>query len=255
MQRNWIGKSRGVTMTFDLSSAVGDYPSFDVYTTRPDTLMGVTYLTLATQHPIALTVAESNPKLAAFIGECKTQQSSEAEMATMEKRGMDTGITAIHPLTGETVPVWVGNYVLMEYGSGAVMAVPAHDQRDYEFAKKYQLAIKQVIAPTGDESCDIDSEAFTDKGTLVNSDAYDGLDFNAAFDAIAAALEACDHGSVTTNYRLRDWGVSRPCSWVCQSAPIMTQVVFLLFLPWGMKKYTSPAITHHPPPTTALQRN
>ena len=217
MQRNWIGKSRGVTMTFDLSSAVGDYPSFDVYTTRPDTLMGVTYLTLATQHPIALTVAESNPELATFIGECKTQQSSEAEMATMEKRGMDTGITAIHPLTGETVPVWVGNYVLMDYGSGAVMAVPAHDQRDYEFAKKYQLAIKQVIAPTGDEPCDIGSEAFTDKGMLVNSGVYDGLNFDAAFDAIAAALEACDHGTMTTNYRLRDWGVSRQRYW---GAPI-----------------------------------
>jgi leucyl-tRNA synthetase len=217
MQRNWIGKSRGVTMTFDLSSAVGDYPSFDVYTTRPDTLMGVTYLTLATQHPIALTVAESNLELAAFISDCKTQQISEAEMATMEKRGMDTGITAVHPLTGETVPVWVGNYVLMDYGSGAVMAVPAHDQRDYEFAKKYQLTIKQVIAPSGDELCDIDTEAFTLKGRLVNSGIYDGLDFNAAFDAIAAALEACDHGSTTTNYRLRDWGVSRQRYW---GAPI-----------------------------------
>ena len=138
-------------------------------------------------------------------------------MATMEKRGMDTGITAIHPLTGETVPVWVGNYVLMDYGSGAVMAVPGHDQRDYEFAKKYQLAIKQVIAPIGDEPCDIDSEAFTIKGSLVNSGVYDGLDFDAAFDAIAAALEACDHGTMTTNYRLRDWGVSRQRYW---GAPI-----------------------------------
>jgi len=138
-------------------------------------------------------------------------------LATMEKRGMDTGITAIHPLTGETVPVWVGNYVLMDYGSGAVMAVPGHDQRDYEFAKKYQLAIKQVIAPIGDEPCDIDSEAFTIKGSLVNSGVYDGLDFDAAFDAIAAALEACDHGTMTTNYRLRDWGVSRQRYW---GAPI-----------------------------------
>ena len=144
MQRNWIGKSRGVNMTFDLSAAVGEHQSFDVYTTRPDTLMGVTYLTLATQHPIALKVAENNPALQAFISDCQTQQVSEAEMATMEKRGMDTGITAVHPLTGETVPVWVGNYVLMDYGSGAVMAVPAHDQRDFEFAQKYQLEIKQV---------------------------------------------------------------------------------------------------------------
>jgi leucyl-tRNA synthetase len=213
MQRNWIGKSRGVTMTFDLSAAVGEHQSFDVYTTRPDTLMGVTYLTLATQHPIALKAAENNPALAEFIGDCQTQQVSEAEMATMEKSGMDTGITAVHPLTGETVPVWVGNYVLMDYGSGAVMAVPAHDQRDYEFAHKYQLDIKQVIAPAADENCDLSSEAFVSKGLLVNSGKYDGLDFDGAFDAIAAALEEADQGSVTTNYRLRDWGVSRQRYW------------------------------------------
>jgi leucyl-tRNA synthetase len=213
MQRNWIGKSRGVNMTFDLAEAVAEHSSFDVYTTRPDTLMGVTYTTLATAHPIALEIAKNNPELAAFINECQTQQVSEAEMATMEKCGMDTGVNAVHPLTGETIPVWVGNYVLMDYGSGAVMAVPAHDQRDYEFAKKYQLEIKQVVAPAKDETCDIDSEAFVSKGLLVNSGQYDGLDFSAAFDAIAAALEACDHGSVTTNYRLRDWGVSRQRYW------------------------------------------
>ena len=147
MQRNWIGKSRGVNMTFDLAAPVGEHASFDVYTTRPDTLMGVTYLSLATQHPIALQVAESNAQLAQFIQQCQTQQVSEAEMATMEKLGMDTGISAVHPLTGESVPVWVGNYVLMDYGSGAVMAVPGHDQRDHEFARKYQLPIKQVVAP------------------------------------------------------------------------------------------------------------
>jgi len=213
MQRNWIGKSRGVSMTFDLATAVGEHSSFDVYTTRPDTLMGVTYLTLATQHPIALQVAASNPELLAFIQQCQTQQVSEAEMATMEKLGMDTGITAVHPLTGESVPVWVGNYVLMDYGSGAVMAVPGHDQRDYEFAKKYQLEIKQVVAPAGDEPCDITNEAFVAKGILVNSGQYDGMDFTTAFDAIAAALEAKDHGSITTNYRLRDWGVSRQRYW------------------------------------------
>ena len=213
MQRNWIGKSRGVSMTFDLASAVGEHSNFDVYTTRPDTLMGVTYLTLATQHPIALQVAASNPELLAFIQKCQTQQVSEAEMATMEKLGMDTGITAVHPLTGESVPVWVGNYVLMDYGSGAVMAVPGHDQRDYEFAKKYQLEIKQVVAPAGDEPCDIANEAFVAKGILVNSGQYDGMDFTSAFDAIAAALEAKDHGSITTNYRLRDWGVSRQRYW------------------------------------------
>ncbi len=217
MQRNWIGKSRGVTMTFDLSAPVAAHRCFDVYTTRPDTLMGVTYLTLATQHPIALTLAENNPALADFIEQCKTQQVSEAEMATMEKLGMDTGITALHPLTGDAVPVWVGNYVLMDYGSGAVMAVPAHDQRDYEFAKKYQLPIKQVIAANNDESCDIDNEAFVSKGRLINSGVYDGLDFTAAFDRIAADLEATNHGTVTTNYRLRDWGVSRQRYW---GAPI-----------------------------------
>ena len=213
MQRNWIGKSRGVNMTFDLAAPVGMHSSFDVYTTRPDTLMGVTYLTLATQHPIALQVAQSNPQLAEFIQQCQTQQVSEAEMATMEKLGMDTGISAVHPLTGEPVPVWVGNYVLMDYGSGAVMAVPGHDQRDYEFARKYQLQIKQVVTPAGDEPCDIEDEAFVDKGILVNSGKYDGMDFATAFDAIASDLEAVNHGSVTTNYRLRDWGVSRQRYW------------------------------------------
>ena len=213
MQRNWIGKSRGVDMTFDLAEALGEHASFDIYTTRPDTLMGVTYLSLATQHPIALKVAETNPALKEFIQQCQTQQASEAEIATMEKLGMDTGISAVHPLTGEMVPVWVGNYVLMDYGSGAVMAVPGHDQRDYEFAKKYQLPIKQVVVPAGDDVCDIDSEAFIAKGLLVNSGDYDGMDFTTAFDAIAAALEAKDRGSVTTNYRLRDWGVSRQRYW------------------------------------------
>ncbi len=213
MQRNWIGKSRGVNLTFDLAAAVGEHSSFDVYTTRPDTLMGVTYLTLATQHPIALHIAQSNAELAEFIKRCQAQQVSEAEMATMEKLGMDTGISAVHPLTGELVPVWIGNYVLMDYGSGAVMAVPGHDQRDYEFAKKYQLDIKQVIATCGDEVCDLTTEAFVSKGVLMNSGEYDGLDFEAAFDAIAAALEAKNHGSVTTNYRLRDWGVSRQRYW------------------------------------------
>ena len=213
MQRNWIGKSRGINLTFDLAAAVGEHSSFDVYTTRPDTLMGVTYLTLATQHPIALYIAQSNAELAEFIKRCQTQQVSEAEMATIEKLGMDTGISAVHPLTGELVPVWIGNYVLMDYGSGAVMAVPGHDQRDYEFAKKYQLDIKQVIATCGDEVCDLTTEAFVSKGVLMNSGEYDGLDFEAAFDAIAAALEAKNHGSVTTNYRLRDWGVSRQRYW------------------------------------------
>ena len=213
MQRNWIGKSRGVNVTFDLSEPAGKHNHFDVYTTRPDTLMGVTYLTLATQHPIALEAAKNNPALADFIDQCRLQQVSEAEMATMNKVGMDTGITAIHPLTGNSVPVWVGNYVLMDYGSGAVMAVPGHDQRDYEFAKNYNLIITQVVIALENEECSIEDKAFTEKGVLINSGKYDGLAFDAAFEAISADLIDIDHGSVTTNYRLRDWGVSRQRYW------------------------------------------
>ena len=212
MQRNWIGKSRGVNVVFDLSESAGEHNHFEVYTTRPDTLMGVTYLTLATQHPIALEAAQNNSVLARFIEKCRLQQVSEAEMATMDKVGMDTGITAIHPLTGDSVPVWVGNYVLMDYGSGAVMAVPGHDQRDYEFAKNYDLPITQVIL-VDNEECSIEHKAITDKGILINSGKYDGLDFDAAFDAISADLIDVYHGSVTTNYRLRDWGVSRQRYW------------------------------------------
>ena len=213
MQRNWIGKSRGVNVTFDLSESAGEHNHFDVYTTRPDTLMGVTYLTLATQHPIALEAAKHNSALADFIEQCRLQGVSEAEMATIDKVGMDTGITAIHPLTGNSVPVWVGNYVLMDYGSGAVMAVPGHDQRDYEFAKNYDLLITQVVIAADDKESSIENSAFTDKGILINSGQYDGLDFDAAFEAISTALIDLDHGSVTTNYRLRDWGVSRQRYW------------------------------------------
>lgn len=219
MQRNWIGKSRGVTMTFRLAQAIAGQDSFEVYTTRPDTLMGVTYATLAPQHPIALEIAKSNPQLAKFIEQCQSQQVSEADMATLEKSGVATGIMAIHPLTGEEIPVWVGNYVLMDYGSGAVMAVPAHDQRDHEFASKYRLPIVQVIAPTDGETGDFDvqKQAFVEQGVLVNSGEYDGLHFDDAFDAIAAALKEKNLGGITTNYRLRDWGVSRQRYW---GAPI-----------------------------------
>jgi leucyl-tRNA synthetase len=213
MQKNWIGKSRGVEMTFALSNPVGDINSFDIYTTRPDTLMGVTYLSLASEHPITQALAKSNPAIADFALECKEQSVAEADMATMEKKGIDTGVTAIHPLTGNTVPVWVANYVLMDYGSGAVMAVPAHDQRDFEFAKKYNLAIEQVIAPSDGANCDIDQAAYLEKGTLVNSGDFTGLDYKAAFEAIAAKLAEQDCGKVTTNYRLRDWGVSRQRYW------------------------------------------
>ncbi|MDF1691253.1 MAG: leucine--tRNA ligase [Zhongshania sp.] len=217
MQRNWIGRSQGVQMRFDLEAPVAGADSFEVYTTRPDTLMGVTYVSLAAEHPIAIEVAKTNSELAAFIDSCRNSSVAEADMATMEKRGMATGLQARHPLTGELVPVWIANYVLMDYGSGAVMAVPAHDQRDYEFAKKYGLGIKQVVASANDEAIDIDVAAFTEKGVLINSGDFDGLDFTAAFTAISDALIAQDKGRVTTNYRLRDWGVSRQRYW---GAPI-----------------------------------
>jgi leucyl-tRNA synthetase len=217
MQRNWIGKSRGVEMRFDLAQPVGEHKAFEVYTTRPDTLMGVTYVSLAAQHPIALYLSKDNAGLAAFIESCKVQSVAEADMANMEKRGMDTGIKARHPITGEEVAVWVANYVLMDYGSGAVMAVPAHDQRDYEFAQKYGLTIKQVIAPSNGDAIDLSKAAFVEKGVLVNSGEFDGLDFDAAFAAISETLAAANKGRVTTNYRLRDWGVSRQRYW---GAPI-----------------------------------
>ncbi|MDO8313606.1 MAG: leucine--tRNA ligase, partial [Sideroxyarcus sp.] len=198
-------------------SPVGEFTGFDIYTTRPDTIMGVTYVSLAAEHPISKILAETNPTLAQFIADCKVQSVAEADMATMEKRGIDTGVKALHPITGEPVSVWIANYVLMDYGSGAVMAVPAHDQRDYEFAKKYDLPISQVIAPQNGEAIDIAKAAFTEKGVLVNSGEYDGLGFNAAFDAIASTLEMANKGQVKTNYRLRDWGVSRQRYW---GAPI-----------------------------------
>ncbi len=223
MQRNWIGRSEGLQMRFVLERPIADVAdSFEIYTTRPDTLMGVTYVSLAAEHPIALAVAslaaeKNNPALATFIHECKTSSVAEADMATMEKKGMDTGLKALHPLTGREVPVWVANYVLMDHGSGAVMAVPAHDQRDWEFAHKYNLPIEQVIAPVDESLVEIAHAAFTDKGVLINSGDFDGLTSQDAFYAIAKALEAKNAGHIKVNYRLRDWGVSRQRYW---GAPI-----------------------------------
>jgi leucyl-tRNA synthetase len=208
MQRNWIGRSEGIEMTFQVE---GSDESFDIYTTRPDTLMGVTYVALAAQHPLALAAAKNNSALSDFIAECKTNKSTEADMATMEKKGADTGLKAIHPLTGEIVPIWAANFVLMDYGSGAVMSVPGHDQRDFEFATKYNLAITQVIA--GTESDDFSQAAITEKGTLINSGEFDGLEYEAAFKAISEKLISENKGSVKVNYRLRDWGVSRQRYW------------------------------------------
>ncbi len=208
MQRNWIGRSEGVEMTFQLANSD---ESFDIYTTRPDTLMGVTYVALAADHPLSLEASKNNAELAAFIEECKSADKSEAGMATMEKKGVDTGLKAIHPLSGEEVPVWAANFVLIDYGSGAVMSVPGHDQRDWEFATKYGLAIKQVIAGTDEE--DISKAAITEKGKLVNSGEFDGLNFKKAFKAIAYKLSTEGKGQIKVNYRLRDWGVSRQRYW------------------------------------------
>ncbi|MCK2043653.1 leucine--tRNA ligase [Chromohalobacter sp. TMW 2.2308] len=214
MQRNWIGKSTGVELTFDVA---GQADPLVVYTTRPDTLYGATYMALAAGHPLAKQAAADNPALADFLVECQHGGNSEAELATMEKKGMDTGYKALHPLTGREVPIFVANFVLMEYGTGAVMAVPAHDQRDWEFATKYDIAIEPVIADAEGNAPDLSQGAHAEHGPLINSGEYDGLDFEAAFDAIAAKLEANGQGTRKTNFRLRDWGVARQRYW---GAPI-----------------------------------
>ena len=214
MQRNWIGRSEGVEITFDVADTT---EKVAVYTTRPDTFYGVSYLGIAAAHPLAELAAEKNPELAEFIREAKNAKVAEADLATMEKKGMATGLFAIHPLTGEKLPIWVANFVLMHYGTGAVMAVPAHDQRDFEFAQKYNLPIKQVIAPLADEEIDLTKQAFVEHGKLVNSAEFDGLDFDGAFNGIADKLEKLGVGKRQVNYRLRDWGVSRQRYW---GAPI-----------------------------------
>ncbi len=214
MQRNWIGRSEGLEVTFEVSGETDDQGSgLSIFTTRPDTLMGVSYMAVAAEHSLATAAAKNNPQLQAFIDECRKSEISEATMETMEKKGMATGFNAIHPISGEQVPIWVANFVLMGYGTGAVMAVPAHDQRDYEFAKKYGLAINQVIAPANDEPIAIDEQAFVEKGTLINSAQFDGLSSKAAFVAIAEYLESEKKGERQVNYRLRDWGVSRQRYW------------------------------------------
>jgi leucyl-tRNA synthetase len=210
MQRNWIGRSEGVELSFTLAESS---EPLKVFTTRPDTLMGVTYVAVAPEHPIAQRAAEQYANVAAFIKECLSVGTAEAVLETMEKKGMDTGYKAVHPLTGEQVPVFIANFVLMGYGEGAVMSVPAHDQRDWEFARKYGLPIQQVIAPTDGAEVDLNKAAFTDKGVLINSGQFDGLSSQQAFDAIAEALHKKKRGSKRTTWRLRDWGVSRQRYW------------------------------------------
>ena len=213
MQRNWIGKSRGVELSFELDAPIAGLDKVDVYTTRPDTLFGVSYISLAAEHPISLELGKDNPALADFIADCKKASVAAADMARAEKLGMDTGIRARHPLTGEAIPVWIANYVLMDYGSGAVMAVPAHDERDWEFARQYDLPLITVINDESGQPADVTKAAYIERGTLTGSGDYDGLGFEDAFDQIAQALEAKSLGKVTTQYRLRDWGVSRQRYW------------------------------------------
>ncbi|VVQ04578.1 Leucine--tRNA ligase [Pseudomonas fluorescens] len=217
MQRNWIGKSRGMEVQFPYDQAsIGHEGALKVFTTRPDTLMGATYVAVAAEHPLATQAAEGNPALQAFIDECKSGSVAEADVATQEKKGMPTSLFVEHPLTGEKLPVWVANYVLIHYGDGAVMAVPAHDERDFEFAHKYDLPIKAVVRTSAGD--DVGSEwqpAYGEHGQLINSGAFDGLDFAGAFDAIEVALIRKELGKSRTQFRLRDWGISRQRYWGC----------------------------------------
>ena len=211
MQANWIGRSEGVEIDFPLP----DGGALTVYTTRPDTLFGVTYMAVAAEHPLALRAAENDEQLVQFLEECRRAHTTEAALETMEKRGMPLGVSATHPLTGEPVPVWAANFVLMAYGTGAVMAVPGHDQRDWEFATKYGLPIRQVIAPADGSTADLGAGAFVDYGVLLNSGGFDGLASADACAAIADRLQQDGCGRRRVNYRLRDWSVSRQRYWGC----------------------------------------
>ena len=220
MQRNWIGRSQGMDIHFPSAQPESYADDLTVYTTRGDTLMGATYVAVAAEHPMAMKAAESNSTLKAFIEECRMGSVAEADLATTEKKGMATGLFVKHPITGAELPVWIANYVLMSYGSGAVMAVPAHDERDFEFANKYGLTIQQVIDAKGADDSDFDSSTWQEwygskQGTLVNSAEFDGLDFEAAYAAILAKLEANNVGNSKVQFRLRDWGVSRQRYWGC----------------------------------------
>ena len=212
MQRNWIGRSEGLTLQFQLAESD---ESLEVFTTRPDTLYGATYMAVAPEHPLALGAAQANEELAAFITECGKTSTSEAVIEKMEKKGMPLGLSAVHPLTGDTIPIWVANFVLMSYGSGAVMSVPAHDQRDWEFAKAYGLPITQVIFPSDGENPGVEQAAYTEKGVLNNSGKYNGLDFETAFEQISSYLADEGRAERKVQYRLRDWLVSRQRYWGC----------------------------------------
>ena len=220
MQRNWIGRSQGMEITFPSANPEIYAEGLTVFTTRADTLMGATYVAVAAEHPMALKAAENNAQLKAFIEECRMGSVAEADLATAEKKGMATGLFVKHPITGKELPVWIANYVLMSYGSGAVMAVPSHDERDFEFANKFQLPILQVIDAKGADDAEFDNTQWQEwygskEGKLVNSGEFDGLDFQAAFDALLAKLEPQGLANVKVQFRLRDWGVSRQRYWGC----------------------------------------
>ncbi len=212
MQKNWIGKSYGCEIEFDIK---GYADSVKIYTTRPDTLLGVTYIAIAAEHPLTSFIKKNNPTIEAFVNECTRGSVAEADLATAEKIGIDSGLRAIHPITQKEVPVWIANYVLMNYGSGAVMAVPAHDERDFHFAKKYKLEIEQVIEPIDSKTINISEAAYTEHGRLINSGEFNGLEFQSAFDAIVKKLISLNKGKKTTQFRLRDWGISRQRYWGC----------------------------------------
>jgi len=218
MQENWIGRSEGLKVQFDLTSAGGDSTGeLEVYTTRPDTLFGMSFCAISPAHPLAADLARDNPALGEFIAECNRMGTSEAALETAEKKGFDLGLKAVHPFTGQDYPVFVANFILMEYGTGAIFGCPAHDQRDLDFARKYDLTVVPVVIPEGEpaEAFVIAAEAYTGPGRLANSDFLDGMTVDDAKDEVARRLESAGRGQRATNYRLRDWGVSRQRYWGC----------------------------------------
>ena len=214
MQRNWIGKSIGATVHFNITeNQVSEHKFIEVFTTRPDTLFGCTFIAIAPDHVLAKILAQDNQSVRVFLEKCRQTSTSEANFATSEKEGIDSGLKVINPITGEILPIWIASYILSNYGTGAIMAVPAHDDRDHEFAKKYHLPVKQVIEPTDTVLVDCMQHAFTGKGKLINSKQYNGLTFESACEAVLATLKTNNQGSESTHYRLRDWGISRQRYW------------------------------------------